>query len=265
MPESRTIPIALIDEPVPAVRYEMDEEKMQELMASIRTVGLINPLCVEENGPRFRVRAGHRRLLAMRGLGTVEAPCRVYKPGEASDLQIKLHENAYREDVSPAEEGWTYAELASQEGMTEEALARMCGQSIGYIYSRLELVKGDNEVVMAVHRREINLAVSRELAKCGDEPHRRYLLNLARDQGATARVVMSWVMQWKASQGLLPPAPPASDQPAFVATVQNTPIECALCGQGSRPWDLESVFICRNELRAIKSSLAAADKQEVSQ
>lgn len=257
MPESRTIPLALLSEPPDPVRAEMDEGKLDDLAASIRKVGLINPIACEEKEGRFIVRAGHRRLLACRMIGLQEVPARVYAPGEASDLQIKLHENAYREDVSPAEEGWCYAEIAAKSNMSEEELVRQCGQPLRYIYARLQLVKGDEEVVLAVHRREINLSVAKELEKCGDEAHRRYLLNLARDQGATANVVMSWVMQWKSSQGLLPPQPPPSDAAPIPITVHNEPVSCVLCGQHDRPYELQSVWICGNELRAIKSSLGA--------
>jgi ParB/RepB/Spo0J family partition protein len=277
MPESKNIPLAQLIPPPDAQRAQMDEEKMHELVASIRLMGILNPLIVipvrtpsdaatsgvaastgsttADAVPRYQIRAGHRRFIAAGLAGLIEVPCRVYDDPNFNAVAATIHENAAREEVNPVEEGWYYLEIASREGITEDELKTICGQRLDYIYGRIELVKGDEEIVKAVLRGDLTMAAAKELNKCTDEAHRRYLLNLAVEQGATSRVILSWVIQWKQSVALSQPAQPTAipgSEPAQIAPVLP---RCILCEQDEQQFNLVNVYICRAELNTIKAML----------
>jgi ParB/RepB/Spo0J family partition protein len=277
MPESKNIPLAQLIPPPDAQRSQMDEEKMHELVSSIRMMGILNPLIVipvtesrplpvEGTGtgaanpstgtmPRYQIRAGHRRFIAAGLAGLTEVPCRVYDDPNFNAVAATIHENAAREQVNPVEEGWYYLEIASRENITEEELKTICGQRLEYIYQRIELVKGDEEIVMAVLRGDLTMAAAKELNKCTDEAHRRYLLMLALEQGATSRVILSWVIQWKQSVAVSQPAQPGVQPSPEVAQIAAVLPRCVLCEQDEQQFNLVNVYICRAELNTIKAML----------
>jgi ParB family chromosome partitioning protein len=90
------IPIDAIDDPVDAMRVTMDNDQLVELAQSIRSVGLIEPIIVKQNGDRYEVVAGHRRLKAasMAGLITIKS---IVRSGSDEEMEvIKVHENFCR-------------------------------------------------------------------------------------------------------------------------------------------------------------------------
>ena len=274
--DTQEIPLTQIVEPPEPMRLGFDEEKLEDLADSIKQIGLQQPIVVvpeivgfpepvdleccaqsqaepQQTG-RYEIVAGHRRFLACRMLGMETMPCIVHRESGFNRRAAMLHENIIREEVTPFEEGNMYLEVASRPGITEAELQRTFRKPLKYIYERMELLKGDSEVALAVHRGHIKLAVAKELNKCGEDQHRRYLLMMAIDGGCTAKQAMSWVQQWQVSQGLRPPLTGEIAVPPPVAPPQGYVMQCALCGQSDRTYDLDSVYICRSELKLIKAS-----------
>jgi ParB-like chromosome segregation protein Spo0J len=188
MPTDLAIPIEQLQEPSDAMRYDMDDEKLSELITSIRRDGVLEPLLVipvsslsSEKGSdgsdgatpdsspapsQYEVRAGHRRLLACRQLMYSPIPCRVFTPDEPAYDGLMATENLIREDVTPFEEGCLFARIAEIPGITEDEMRAKCGtKSLNYIYDRIALVSGDKDVALAVHRRQISLGVAKLLNK----------------------------------------------------------------------------------------------------
>src|ERR1700738_301045 len=144
MPTDLLIPLEQLLEPPDAMRYEMDDEKMEELIDSIRRDGVLSPLFVIElpatlpqgdvardggatppNGlapHNYEVRAGHRRLLACRHIDYSPVPCRVFAEDEPAYAGLMATENLIREDVTPFEEGCMFAKIAETPGITEQEL-----------------------------------------------------------------------------------------------------------------------------------------------
>jgi ParB family chromosome partitioning protein len=276
MPEYKTVRLAQIAPPQHAMREMMDDTKLEELAASIRMDGVLVPLILcpltleqvekepeayghlTENArtgvPVYEIVAGHRRYIASNMAGLAEVPCRIYHEPGFSALRAKYAENRFREEVNPVEEGHFFLEIASREGITEEQLASECGEKLQYIYSRIALVKGDEQIVLAVLKGEINISVARELNMCTDEAHRRMLLNLAREAGCTVTQARMWVFSWKRDSGLIKPTAepmqPAQQGPMVAAVLPR----CVFCGQDERQYDLEMVYICRAELAALRAA-----------
>jgi ParB/RepB/Spo0J family partition protein len=255
MPELRTVPLSLIDEPAQPMREFMDEEKLEELKQSMSAIGLQQPIALVMRSERYEIVAGHRRFLCAQLLGWSAMMSLCYKDGEIELHAARIAENAFREDVTAAEEAIYYAELIENLKLDEAGLCAMTKRKADYIADRLRLLRGDPEILEAIRQRKIVFAVGRELNKCTDEPLRRMYLHQAIQSGCAARVVQSWIASWRA-QGSTPtpaPAPEAAAAPAPEA--QQPDHSCQVCGGNRDPWNLIWVRMHKWEWERIEAQL----------
>lgn len=197
-PELRLLPLAAIDEPLLPSRSKMNDTKMDELVASMRSIGFISVLVVVMVGERYEVVAGHRRRIAAGLAGIAAVPCLVY-PSKADAVEAAQHaENKYREDLNAADEAIWFVQLLEKypEDGTDGVAARV-GESRNYVEGRIALIQGDDRVFEALAADRINIGVAQELNKCGDELWRRNLLDQALHSHPTRATVASWIADWK--------------------------------------------------------------------
>ena len=102
--EFKLISTDLIDDPEQPMRSELTPASVEDLVMSIKQVGLIEPLIVKLVNDRYEVIAGHRRLYACK-LGRIpEVPCHIRHANDEQKEMLKIHENLYREAIKPADE-----------------------------------------------------------------------------------------------------------------------------------------------------------------
>lgn len=229
--EFREIPLGLIDAPELPSRTAMDEQLLDELTASIRNVGLVNPITVARVDGRHEVIAGHRRTLACKRAGLVAVPCIVYPTKEAALEAIKYAENRHREELNPADEAIWFHELLERDcGGDVDQLCEQLGERRSYVEGRLLLFQGDPLVFQALQEGRIKIGVAHKLNECTDERMRRYFLDAAIRGGATVAVVAGWIMDWKRDNGAQPPAGGNIVAPSAPAPVPETDyFRCACC------------------------------------
>jgi ParB family chromosome partitioning protein len=247
------ISINEIREPARVARAVLDEDQLDELAASIKKLGIINPLTVKEVDGGYEVVAGHRRLLAARRAGLVAVPCLVRSPRDADPHALQLHENLYRQELSPVEEAAWFAELLPECGDDTDRLAALVKQSRNYVESRLNLLHGDPEVVAAVAKHEISLGVAEELNKIIQPEARAEGLMWARN----GQMTITQAKQYRLTRNMASSSaiPPTSAEPAPVApaTPGRDIFQCFLCGQSEPKTDLEFWHIhrfCRLQVEA---------------
>ena len=136
-------------------RKSFDPEGLAELAASIRSVGILQPIVVVEAEitPRtYRIVAGERRWRAAKEAGLAAIPA-VVKSGlsEAQELKIMVVENLQRKDVSPIEEAHG-VKLLLDAGLTQEALGERLGKSQSHIANRLRLLELPEPVLWNISR-----------------------------------------------------------------------------------------------------------------
>lgn len=260
MPETRQVEITLIDPPSLPARQAMDDTKLAELRQSMSDVGLLQAIGVVEKAGRYEIEYGHRRYTCACDLGWATIECKVYHPSELADGAAMLAENIYHEELTAAEEAILFQEHRELYHLDEAQLCARFKVSPDYLGDRLRLFRGDTNVFNALLKRRISFAVARELNKCDDPPHRRYLLDLAIRCGYPQRVVTDWIRQWRAQVTPLaqPPAEPSPIEPPAEQAPYRP--ECALCGGYRDPWNLESVMIHRDELTALRKQLEELSK-----
>ena len=151
-------------------RTVFDPEALQELTNSIREIGLIQPLIVQEitgdserGATRYQLITGERRWRAARmaGLQHVEVIVKDATPQEM--LELALVENIQRADLNPLEEAEAYRQLAEDFGMTQERIAERVGRSRVSVANSLRLLRLPDEIKDALLNAEITEGHARAL------------------------------------------------------------------------------------------------------
>ncbi len=238
------------------MRETMDEVQLAELAESIARIGVVEPLVVERAGDRFRVIAGHRRLIACQIVKLSPVPCVVRAPGSVDPAAVTIAENYYREDVNPVEEAAFLDKLLTERcGGDTDVLAALIRHGRGYVEDRLLLLRGDAGVLSALREHKISLAVARELNKYKDSGTRLSHLDAAISGGATAVVVRGWRAQ--ADQfAEYNPAPAAGEPANSSGQAPAVPgqLRCMFCEETDNPHMMESIWLhsyCRKVLTRI--------------
>jgi ParB family chromosome partitioning protein len=238
----RELPLGLIDQPALPIRESFDQAALEELTQSIRDVGVLQPIAVEQHLGRFRILAGHRRFTAATRAGLHTIPAVIRDTRVISGQAVTIHENFFREDVNPAEEANYLAHLLEQECAGDvDRLCILTHQVRSYVEGRLLLLRGDPDVFDALRQRRLSMAVARELNRVTDRGYRMMYLDAAIRGGATARIVQEWRIQ---SESMAPAiAPPLTDGenqftglPAPITTMI-----CLFCDSAAEPWEMELV------------------------
>jgi ParB family transcriptional regulator, chromosome partitioning protein len=122
-------------------RKLFDSNALNELAASIRTSGVIQPVIVRRQGAGFQLVAGERRWRAARQAGLPRVPAIVREVTDAESLELALVENLLREDLNPMEEAEAYDKLLARFGWTQEECAQRVGKERSSIANALRLLR----------------------------------------------------------------------------------------------------------------------------
>jgi len=148
-------------------RKHFDEEKLNELAASIKAEGLKVPIFVkpdsnhEKDGSLLLV-AGERRLRACKKLGLKEIEAIIIY-GEVNSYLISLLENVARENINPIEEANAFSKLVKEDGYNYGQLAQMMGKSIAFVGNRIALLKLPQEVQNLIILKKLQISLAQEL------------------------------------------------------------------------------------------------------
>lgn len=189
--------ITEIDPPKEEDRLEISVVKIEELSASIREIGLLSPVLLSRSGERYEIVFGHRRYLACRRLGWEKITAQVVDYTKKQISVARATENIQREDLTPVEEGISYARLIKDLGMKIAEVSAKTGKSAGVIKRRIEILRMPEGFQRALHAGKISVGVAEELWSCADEAHREYLLEMAVEHGITMAVARQWVQDFR--------------------------------------------------------------------
>jgi ParB family chromosome partitioning protein len=155
-------------------RHLFDQETLEELAASIRQHGILQPLLVSEDPPdRYFLITGERRWRAARlaGLATVPAVIRERIEGE-QQLELALVENLQRRDLTPLEESRAFEQLQVGLGLSQQEIADRVGMDRSTIANSLRLLKLPAEIQEMVERGELSAGHARALLTFADDAER---------------------------------------------------------------------------------------------
>ncbi len=158
------IPIEQIEPNPDQPRREFDEQSMQELAASIQTMGIIAPITLRQVAPdRYQIIAGERRWRASQMAGLKHIPAYIRTVEDENVMELALVENIQREDLNAIEIALAYEHLAETTGMTQEKISERVGKSRTAVTNYMRLLKLPAQIQMSLKNHEIDMGHARAL------------------------------------------------------------------------------------------------------
>lgn len=189
-------------------RQDFDETALEELAASIRQLGIIQPITVRALGDeRYELISGERRLRASRRAGLKRIPAYVREADTEALLEMAIVENVQREDLNPVEVALGYQRLMEEVGLTQEQVADKVGKNRSTVANTLRLLRLPPRVLASLRDGSLAPGHARTLVGVDDEAALVKLHRAILDEGLSVREVERRVRA-------LRPAEPATDAPA---------------------------------------------------
>ncbi len=172
----RRIPIARIDPNPEQPRLALDQDALNELAASLREHGVLQPILVRPlPAGRYQLVAGERRWRAAQMAELETIPALVEDLDDGTALEIAIIENLQREDLSPLDEAAMYRRMTQGYGYSVRKLAQKLGKDKGYVENRLRLADAPAEIRELVSLRKDTVSHAYELMKVEDPRRRKRL------------------------------------------------------------------------------------------
>lgn len=168
------LPIEAVERNPDQPRKHFEEARLEELAASIREHGIIEPILVRREGGSYRILAGERRWRAAQRAGLQEIPVIVREASDREAFELALVENLQREDLNAIEEAEAYEILLTDHSLTQEEVAKRVGKERSTVANALRLLKLPDTVREAVRDGQLDMGHARALLGLeGDEAIRK--------------------------------------------------------------------------------------------
>ncbi len=174
-------------------RNHYDQEALAELSASVRAVGIIQPLVVRKSGEGYELIAGERRLRAAKLAGLAKVPVVLRNVDNQRSLEMALIENIQREDLSAIEAARAYRELMDQFKLSQEDVAQRVGKSRAAVSNTLRLLRLPDEVQFGIENGLVSEGQVRPLVSLESEARQLEIYRKILEQGLSARQVEALV------------------------------------------------------------------------
>lgn len=168
-------------------RKDFDEEKLEELAASMEQHGVLQPVILRKVGRGYELVAGERRWRAAAKAGIKKIPAVVKELSDGDVLEIALIENLQREDLNPIEEASAYKQLMDEFGLTQEELAKRVGKSRSQIANTLRLLNLEEEILKFIFEGKLTAGHARALLSIEDKKLRYGLAKKISNEGLSVR------------------------------------------------------------------------------
>ena len=257
-------------------RRTFSGDELEELAASIRALGVVQPVVVRPlqagsapaTGPatrggdamvpsahRYELIAGERRLRAAGLAGLEYIPALVRPADEMASLEIALAENVAREDLNSIEEAQAYASLVDEFGLTHERIAELVGRSRAAVSNHLRLLELPDDVQLMIEQGELSEGHGRALLALPDHGQRRKTARLVASQGLSVRQTEALVKKLnEEAPGRAAPAARASAEAEYAGVVDElyglleSPVRIR---SGKRGGTIQIAFKSKDELERL--------------
>ena len=199
------LPVAVIAPNPDQPRRHFSREGLEELAASIKEHGVLQPLSVRRSTQGYELISGERRLRAARIAGLREVPCLVAQVGEEDSALLALMENLQRRDLDCWEEAQAIARLISRYGLSQEEAARRLGRAQPTVANKLRLLRLPEDVRALLRENGLTERHARALLRLQDpEVQRRAAGDMVR-RGMNVAQAEAYVEKLLQSAQVTPP------------------------------------------------------------
>lgn len=177
-------------------RREFRAEELEELAASIREHGVLQPIVLRAADEGYEIIAGERRVRACQRLGLKVIPALVRDADDTQMLELALIENIQRQDLGPIEEARAYQAYIQRLDMTQEQAAQRLGKSRSAVANMLRLLELPGDLQDLVSRGTLTMGHARALLAVGDAEAQRALARRVEAERLSVRDVERLARAW---------------------------------------------------------------------
>ena len=161
--EQKTLLISELTANADQPRRHFDKDALNELAASIKEYGVIQPIIVTPKGSGYEIVAGERRFRASKLAGLAEIPVVIRTMSGQNQLEVSLIENIQRRDLNTIETATAYAKLRDQFNLSAEKIAERVHKSASAVINTMRLLKLPKEAILALAEGKISEGQARPL------------------------------------------------------------------------------------------------------
>lgn len=184
----QTIPLKALKPSENNYRRSFDKAALEELVASVKSKGVLQPILVRPIGKKFEIVAGHRRHKAALAAGLKEMPAMVRDLTDEEALEVQVIENTQREDPNPMDEAVGFKHLLDMGRHTPETLAGKIGHSVKYVLTRTRLLGLCEDAQELVAAGELTLGHALLLSRLKNPADQKKMIEIInRGEGLTVR------------------------------------------------------------------------------
>lgn len=187
--QETSVKITLVEPNRKQPRKNFDEDSLQELSDSIKQVGLIQPILVQDRKDHYEIIAGERRWRAAKMAGLKEVPVIIRNYSEQEIMEISLIENIQREDLNPIEEAQAYKRLLEEFNLKQDEVAERVSKSRTAVTNSMRLLKLGEKVQQMVIDEMISTGHARALLAVEDQEEQYELAQKIFDEKLSVREV----------------------------------------------------------------------------
>jgi ParB family chromosome partitioning protein len=187
-------------------RAVFDEVALEELAASIRSDGVIQPIVVRKAGEKYQIIAGERRWRASRIAGLTEVPVHVQELADDRMLEVALIENIQREDLNPIETAIAFHRMNDELGLNHEEIGQRTGKDRATVTNFIRLLQLPDDLQKSVANRQLSAGHARALLRLTDPKRQRDLAQTVIQRALSVRALEAMVADLE-KRDAAPPEP----------------------------------------------------------
>jgi ParB family chromosome partitioning protein len=257
-----SLPIEAVERNPDQPRKHFEEARLEELAASIRQHGIIEPILVRREGGSYRILAGERRWRAAQRAGLKEIPAILREASDREAFELALVENLQREDLNAIEEAEAYEILVTDHSLTQEEIATRVGKERSSVANALRLLKLPEAVRDAVRDGQLDMGHARALLGLDGEEAIRKAAERTIREGLSVRATEALVRALTPRGGGRPAlGAKGADSPAIKALTQRLQrrlgTRCRVVPRSASAGKLEIEYSSLDELDGILAKIGA--------
>lgn len=256
-----SLPIEAIERSPEQPRKRFDEARLEELAASIREHGVVEPILVRRQGQRYRIVAGERRWRAAQRAGLKEIPALLREANDSEAFELALVENLQRTDLNAIEEAEAYQTLLEEHELTQEKIAERVGKDRSTVANALRLLKLPEDVRDAVREGRLEMGHARALLGLETTEAIRRAASRVLREGLSVRATEGLVRELNGPKKTGKTSSTPSETPAVKALVQRLQrrlgCRCRVITKTDSTGHLEITYTSLDELDGILAKIGA--------
>jgi len=241
-----------IELPDSMMRQSVSEKGLEDLVGSIKEIGIINPLTVRKKDEGYELIAGLRRLMAADILKMEKVPVVVKRAGNETAEKIKMAENKAREEVDPIDEGVFFGRLMEMFDWKQKELAKKFRVSESYISQRISATNWPEILRNAVQGGQLTFSVAREFAGIKVPEELGRVVEQAISSGVTPAVAARWRHEINRGDFQFGDGDEKGAEPMVGATAPEMLYACQICGGPGKAIGYKLIRACNDCLAVIQ-------------